>query len=122
MMSIKERSLYDKGFYFGGRNLLALQRSVHSGRSLLKSIDVVSFTYGILSKTLNDGGFTLVNFTLIASSLNFPAKTFIVNSVTILLFNKFASLQTVPETGSIYGNPLTQDKLWLDRILLTFSE
>lgn len=53
-MSIKERSLYDKG-----RNLLALQRSVHFGRSLLKSIDVVSFTYRILSKALNDGGLPL---------------------------------------------------------------
>lgn len=30
-----------------------------------------------------------------ASSLNFPDKTFIANAVTILLFNKVASLQII---------------------------
>lgn len=38
----------------------------------------------------------------------FPDKTFIANSVTILLFNKVASLQITAETGSIYGNVLAK--------------
>lgn len=59
IMSIYERSLYDKTLYFRGGNLLALQRSVHFGRSLLTSVDSVSFTYGILKKALRDGGLPL---------------------------------------------------------------